>query len=131
MTCILPILTLTNTRPRKTPLIGIIRSLCNVDRATTLPWKEEDSISNNTKLKVGRMLVAAQSLMHNRIHHCYSQRIKPLINNINRSIGVRAEHGIAVDRFAREIGCILKALPSALAAAECQSVGRNLTSSRC
>src|SRR6266498_5092104 len=35
-----------------------------------------------------------------------------------------AQHGIAVDRFAREIGCILKAFPSALAATECQPVGR-------
>ena len=34
-----------------------------------------------------------------------------------------AEHGIAADRFAREIVGILKALPSALAAAECQTVG--------
>jgi len=35
-----------------------------------------------------------------------------------------AEHGIAVDRFAREIGGILKASPGALAATECQTVGR-------
>jgi hypothetical protein len=36
-----------------------------------------------------------------------------------------AQHGIAVDRFAREIGCILTLSSSALAATECQSVGRN------
>jgi len=35
-----------------------------------------------------------------------------------------AEHGIAVDRFAREIVQFLKALPSALAAAEARAVGR-------
>jgi hypothetical protein len=35
-----------------------------------------------------------------------------------------AEHGIAADRFAREIVGILKAFPSALAAAECQTVRR-------
>jgi len=38
-----------------------------------------------------------------------------------------AEHGIAVDRFAREIVRILKALPGALAATECQTVGPVLT----
>ena len=35
-----------------------------------------------------------------------------------------AQPGIAADRFAREISAILEASPSALAAAECQSVGR-------
>jgi hypothetical protein len=39
-----------------------------------------------------------------------------------------AQHGIAADRFAREIGGILKVSPSALAAAECQPVGRTPTS---
>jgi hypothetical protein len=34
-----------------------------------------------------------------------------------------AEHGIAADRFAREIVGFLKASPGALAAAECQIVG--------
>jgi len=33
-----------------------------------------------------------------------------------------AQHGIAVDRFAREIVCILKACSGALAATECQTV---------
>jgi hypothetical protein len=36
----------------------------------------------------------------------------------------RAQHGIAVDRFAREIVRILRASAGALAATECQSVGR-------
>jgi len=36
-----------------------------------------------------------------------------------------AEHGIAVDRFAREIVRILKASPGALAATECQTVRRH------
>jgi len=35
-----------------------------------------------------------------------------------------AEHGIAADRCAREIVGFLKASPSALAAAECQTVSR-------
>ena len=35
-----------------------------------------------------------------------------------------AEHGVAADRFAREIARFLKALPGALAAAERQTVGR-------
>jgi len=35
-----------------------------------------------------------------------------------------AQHGIAVDRCAREIGAFLKARSSALAATECQTVGR-------
>src|SRR3954453_18025803 len=38
----------------------------------------------------------------------------------------RAQPGIAADRFAPEIVRFLKALPSALAAAECQPVGRLL-----
>jgi len=36
-----------------------------------------------------------------------------------------AQHGIAVDRFAREIAAILEANSSALAATECQPVGRH------
>jgi len=38
-----------------------------------------------------------------------------------------AEHGVAVDRCAREIGAFLKATPSALAATEHQTVGRSFT----
>jgi len=37
-----------------------------------------------------------------------------------------AQPGIAADRFARKIVGILKASPSALAAAECQPVGRRI-----
>jgi hypothetical protein len=37
-----------------------------------------------------------------------------------------AQPGIAVDRFAREIEGILKAAPGALAATECQPVGRRI-----
>jgi len=37
---------------------------------------------------------------------------------------LRAQHGIAVDRFAREIEGFLKARWGALAATECQTVGR-------
>jgi hypothetical protein len=35
-----------------------------------------------------------------------------------------AQPGIAADRFAREIARFLRASPGALAAAECQAVGR-------
>jgi hypothetical protein len=41
----------------------------------------------------------------------------------NAHTSAAVQHGIAVDRFAREIVGILKASPSALAATECQSVG--------
>jgi len=37
-------------------------------------------------------------------------------------MALAAEHGIAVDRFAREIVGILKVVGSALAATECQTV---------
>jgi hypothetical protein len=42
-------------------------------------------------------------------------------------MGRAAQPGIAVDRFAREIVGFLKALPSALAATECQAVRRQLS----
>jgi len=48
-------------------------------------------------------------------------------NPSNRSRS--AEHGIAVDRFAREIGGFLKVVGSALAATECQTVGPGTTTS--
>jgi hypothetical protein len=41
-----------------------------------------------------------------------------------RSVHLPAQPGIAADRFAREIGGILKVSPSALAAAEWQGVRR-------
>jgi len=37
---------------------------------------------------------------------------------------IRAQHGIAVDRFAREIVGFLKVVVGALATTECQSVRR-------
>ncbi len=40
-----------------------------------------------------------------------------------------AQPGIAADRFAREIVAILKLSPSALAATECQPVGRQPSAS--
>jgi len=38
-----------------------------------------------------------------------------------------AQPGIAADRFAREIVRFLEIVPGALAAAECQTVGRQLS----
>jgi hypothetical protein len=52
----------------------------------------------------------------------YSMRFLPI--GMPYSNQRPAQHGIAADRFARAIVGILKAAPSALAAPECQPVGR-------
>src|SRR5262245_54250667 len=41
----------------------------------------------------------------------------------NSNYAIATQPGIAVDRFAREIGCNLTLTPGALAATECQTVG--------
>jgi hypothetical protein len=52
-----------------------------------------------------------------------SEVVHELITSVQHESA--AQPGIAADRFAREIIRFLKASPSALAAAECQPVGRS------
>jgi hypothetical protein len=54
------------------------------------------------------------------VHHQSDYDQESLVERLNR---VAAQPGIAADRFAREIGAFLKALPGALPATERQTVG--------